>query len=220
VKDQAEDTDGDATLDALERTRCLAHRITGNDGGSLGLHPAVYFYGPSGRHIAALFMGVAIVIASKLTNNDQHFFRKFTDCRADLEEALISYKALIASIIGRTTSAKRYSTAATLFEYLVDSYSRGKAPSEQDLVDNAGVTGKIFVGSEYGGAQKFSADTKSAVYLREALQSALRCGHCRGYLDPNKSVSYDHRVRLREGGTGKDSNCQLMHPYCNQSAKG
>ncbi|MCV5626719.1 HNH endonuclease [Escherichia coli] len=42
---------------------------------------------------------------------------------------------------------------------------------------------------------------------------------CQGYLDTEKSVSYDHIVRVREGGDGNSDNVQLTHPYCNQSVK-
>ncbi|WP_373366665.1 HNH endonuclease [Vibrio parahaemolyticus] len=42
---------------------------------------------------------------------------------------------------------------------------------------------------------------------------------CNGYLDVDKSVSYDHIERVREGGHGMATNIQLTHPYCNQTIK-
>jgi hypothetical protein len=37
--------------------------------------------------------------------------------------------------------------------------------------------------------------------------------------DPNKSVSYDHIVRVSEGGSGDQTNVQMVHPYCNTGYK-
>jgi len=34
-----------------------------------------------------------------------------------------------------------------------------------------------------------------------------------------KSVSYDHIVRVRDGGPGDLDNLQLTHPYCNQAVR-
>ena len=70
-----EDESGDATIVALEKARRLAGWITGNDNGSLGLHPAVYFYGPTGLHASPMFMGTVSLVARKLANNDGAFFR-------------------------------------------------------------------------------------------------------------------------------------------------
>jgi hypothetical protein len=51
------------------------------------------------------------------------------------------------------------------------------------------------------------------------LKSALKCPICDGYLDPIRSVSYDHIIRVQDGGIGSSGNCDLTHPYCNQSVK-
>jgi len=219
VEDEPEDVNGDGTILALDRTLQLAGRITGNDNGSLGLHPAVYFYGPSGTHMGALFMGMATLIADKLVNNDKTFFRKFSQVRKTVEEALVQHKRLIAAVIQNTRSGKRYDVIADLLMYLIDSYAKGSFPTEQDIVNQAGVEGKIILGSEKQDSTRFSPETKSAIYLRDALAAALRCGICGGYLDPDKSVSYDHITRVREGGTGVEDNGQMAHHYCNQSVK-
>jgi hypothetical protein len=164
-----------------------------------------------------LFMGMANLLAKRLANNDSGFFIKFTKCRKQLEDALVTHKPLIGAIVQQTHSGKRYATVATLFDYLIESFATGKNPTEQEMVEKVGVAGKIIVGTEYGAAHHFSDDTKSAVFLSQALRTALRCPICGGYLDPNKSVSYDHKEPLREGGTGQDENCQLTHPFCNNA---
>jgi hypothetical protein len=57
VEDVEEDLTGEKTVQLLRQGLSLAQRITGNENGSLGLHPAVYFYGPTGRHSGPMFMG-------------------------------------------------------------------------------------------------------------------------------------------------------------------
>ena len=219
VSEQAEDTDGAATVNALSRSLRLARRITGNDGGSLGLLPAIYFYGPSGRHVSSMFLGTSKLIAKKLANNDPGFFPKFTAVRERLETILMAQKELIASILQKTISTRRIDRYADLLEKTISRLAAGETVTDQTLVADAGLVGKIFVGSESGWAKQFSDDTKSAVFLKAALKAAIKCSVCGGYLDPAKSVSYDHHVDLKHGGTGDDANCHLTHPYCNQTYK-
>ena len=63
----------------------------------------------------------------------------------------------------------------------------------------------------------FSDEDKSTAFIRKALSAALICPLCEGLLDPQKSVSFDHKQRVREGGKGTAENCDLVHPYCNSS---
>lgn len=222
VEDINEDPTGSETIKALRSAQKLTARITGNKDGSLGLHPAVYFYGPSGRHSAALFMGIAQLFAEKLVNNDGNFFRKFTIARRGMEPFLIAHKRLFALIAQQTRSSRRHEIIAKLFDYMVSEFSAGRTVSKESLVLEAGLRVDVVVSDENNAleAVRFSDETKSAAYIRDALSTALRCPECGGFIDPGKSVSYDHKIRISEGGSGADSNCQLMHPYCNQAVKG
>lgn len=220
VADLTEDVDGSATITVLTKALDLARRITGNHAGSLGLHPAVYFYGPTGRHLGPMFMGVTILIARKLSENNDSFFKTFTKVRAKLEKVLITHKELVATIVQKPISSKRALVYATLIDKLVDALADDREVREVDLVDYAGLTGRLFVGKELGDSQRFSEDAKSATFIRTALTSAIACPICSGYLDPAKSVSYDHVTRVSEGGSGSEENCQLTHPYCNSGIKG
>jgi len=69
---------------------------------------------------------------------------------------------------------------------------------------------------KYG--RNFSTESKTAVFLREAMQSELRCAICGARLH-FKSISMDHTVRKQDGGTGSPDNAQLTHPYCNSGYK-
>ena len=215
----SDDPDGLQTLQTLTVTLGLVQRITGNDGGSLGLHPAVYFYGPTGRHSSPMFMGMITLIAKKLVNNDKNFFKKFSTVRGSLEKILIEYKDLIATILQKQVSHKRVEHYANLLSKIVDSLVANHEISELDLVKFSGLDGKIIVGQGSNGPKRFSDDTKSQIFIRTALASASKCPICNGYLDTAKSVSYDHVIRVQDGGTATASNLQLTLPYCNQSVK-
>lgn len=219
LEETSDDEDGEATIKVLEKIYKLATRITGNDNGSLGLHPAVYFYGPTGRHSGPMFMGTMIVMAQKLTNNNKEFFKKFSSVRESLEELLVSEKDLIATILQKHISTRRAEKYAFLLDQLVTFLSEDRSVDQAELVRMAGLEGKIVVGFEGTTSKDFSEDVKSAAFIKVALNSAIKCPICNGYIDHEKSVSYDHIERAQDGGVGKLSNCSLTHPYCNQSVK-
>lgn len=219
VGDMDDDVDGTLTVGVLKRGLELMQRITGNDRGSLGLHPAVYFYGPTGRHSGAMFMGTIGLIAGKLANNDKNFFVKFTKVRHDLEKKLIENKDLIATILQRLLSTKRVERYTLLLDHIITALADGQDVGEQDLVAWSGLDGRVVLGSASESATRFSDDTKSEVFISEALRSAVKCPICSGYLDAAKSVSYDHIQRVEDEGVGSAGNLQLTHPYCNQSVK-
>ena len=220
IKDQPDDLSGDESIKILNNSLKLAKRMTGNDKGSLGLHPAVYFYSPSGNHSVQFFMGMAMLIAKKLVNNDSDFFKRFTKIRKRFEEDLLNKKSLLSAITQQIRSNQRYEIISKLFESMVAKLEKvGDGLTDIEIVELCGVKGKLFISKEKTTGKQFSLDTKSAVYLKEALNNALRCPVCEGYLDPRKSVSYDHSIPLRGGGLGNEENLQLTHPYCNQSIK-
>ena len=214
-----DDADGRATVLTLSKSLGLVRRITGNDSGSLGLHPAVYFYGPTGRHSGPMFMGTVALLGLKLANNDQTFFPKFTSVRSKLEDVLVTHKDLIATILQRTASAGRVARYTTMLGKVIERLLVASTITEEELVAFANLDGKVLVGTSAEAGKSFSDDAKSLVFIKSALTSAMRCPICQGYLDTEKSMSYDHIVRAREGGDGHALNLQLTHPYCNQSVK-
>jgi len=214
-----DDVTGDLTIGVLKNSLKLAQRITGNDRGSLGLHPAVFFYGPSGRHSGPMFMGTVALFGKKLSNNDKEFFKKFTRIRSKLEDTLIQNKDLIATILQKHISNKRVASYTNLLDNIIKHLDAGNVVNESDLVIFSDLQGKIVLGSAQNTSKSFSEDSKSAAFITTALTSAIKCPICNGYIDAEKSVSYDHIERVRENGKGNTENCQLTHPYCNQSVK-
>ena len=219
ISDQDDDKDGGGTVDVLGLILELSRRITGNDHGSLGLHPAVYFYGPSGQHQAPMFMGTALLLKRKLLNNDPTFFSKFTTRRATLEKGLVDHKSTIATILQSYGSKHRVEKYALFLDNLIERAGDPKEITNEEIVSLSGLTGKVFVGSPSSGAVDFTDDVKSESFIKKALEGAVKCPICKGYMDPSKSVSYDHIKKKQEGGGGAVTNCDLTHPYCNQSIK-
>lgn len=219
IEETSDDVNGKSTITILEKTLKLSQRVTGNDKGSLGLHPAVYFYGPSGRHSGPMFMGTMQLIGKKIANNDKAFFQKFTKSREKLESILIDKKELLATILQKHVSPKRIDRYEQLLDSLIETISKGNTPTDQEIATLSGLEGKIVVGGNISTGKDFSDDAKSEAFIRIAIDSAIKCKICSGYLDTTKSISYDHGVRARDGGKGSAKNCNLTHPYCNQSIK-
>lgn len=220
VPDTDDDVTGESTIGTLSKALALAKRITGNDSGSLGLHPAIYFYGPSGRHSSAMFMGTVSLFARHIANNDKNFFLRFTNVRPKLETVLITHKDLVATILQKHISRQRNEKYEALLEKAVSSLNEGVELTEGWLVEASGLTGKALTGAANPEATRFTDDDKSEIFISTALQSVPVCPICRGYMDVEKSVSYDHVTRVRDGGKRGAANGQLSHPFCNQSVKG
>jgi HNH endonuclease len=69
-----------------------------------------------------------------------------------------------------------------------------------------------------GSSSQFSRETKSATFLRDAINGAPRCSICKSLLHFN-SIQIDHVVRREDGGLGVLENAQLAHPFCNSTVK-
>ncbi|HBR2092102.1 DUF262 domain-containing protein (plasmid) [Klebsiella pneumoniae] len=217
---EAEDNDGLKTINCLRQSIKLFNRITGNDRGSLGLHPAVYFYGPSGRHSSPMFLGTSFLIAKHIRNNNKKFFSDFISIRESLEKILIEKKDLIALIIQKVSSRRRSTAYMDIIEKLIIDLLSGKTEiSDDSIVKYGGFTGKVLNGVQNIQSSDFSDDVKSEAFINAALKGCIKCDICSGYIDASKSISYDHDGRKRDGGVGSLDNCRLTHPYCNQAVK-
>lgn len=220
IGDYVDDVDGTETINILRRGILTIRRVTGNEAASLGLHPAVYFYNEKGKHSRFLFLGMIDLVAKKLRNNDSGFFKRFTQARSILELVLLQNKSLIGILLQNTGKGVRVTRMREMFEFLVDEISAGREVTPEGLIARLGGKGRVFDITTGGTSSGFSEDAKSTIYLSSAMSSAAKCPECDGWLFPLKSASYDHVVRVREGGTGAAENGQLMHPYCNTAMKG
>jgi hypothetical protein len=215
----AEDLDGQDTLDILKRLKRNVKWVTGNDASSLGLHPAVYFYTERGKHSRFLFLGVFKCISDKIRNNNKGWFSKFTNVRSDLEKMLIDRKSLINQGLSNVNSNQRIERVEALLNHSVAMLSQGSKIADKDILQMLGLEGSAGSLSIIDVPKGFSKDVKSAVFLQDALDNAVKCKICGGYLHAEKSVSYDHKIALKDGGPGSVNNAQLTHPYCNTGIK-
>lgn len=219
VESFEDDLDGQLTFSVMKKVTALASRITGNDKGSLGLHPAIYYYGPSGRHSTPMFLGTASLVADKMANNDKNFFKYFTEIRGRLESVLIEHKDLIATILQKSISNYRVPRYHDLLNSIITALKDNIEVGEKEIISLSGLEGKIIAGDFKKTSVKISDDDKSKVFIDVALKNGIKCSICGGYIDVEKSVSYDHIEPVRDGGLGASENTQLTHPYCNQSVK-
>lgn len=220
-KELADDNDGSSTIDVLTKCRQVARRINSEHPGSLGLHPAVYFYSQSGSYKIASFLAITSLVMD-LDESDS--FEKFTKVRSDFEDMLVSYDYLIQQIVRKYRSA--LSSHGFIKEFCmacIEGLAAGRKPPEiiKDITSqpafNYLVPG-LWTTEVAATYSDFSVESKSAAFIREALTSAPRCAICGARIHRN-SVTIDHIVRKADGGGGTLDNAQLAHPYCNTTYK-
>jgi hypothetical protein len=213
------DIDGTQTLAYLKKVRVLSSRISGNHPSSLGLHPAVYFYGATGRYQPPAFLATVRFIQEI---DERDAFKKFTDGRQRFEEFLLAYRYFTNQIIGKYGSGTRsLDPLVALYRTILDCVIDNEPDSE--IVKKLQAAPKLNFLKEMTEEDRthnrnFSRDTKSMTFLRDALQKALRCKICNARIH-KKSISIDHIVRKQDGGGGNPENAQLTHPYCNTGYK-
>lgn len=220
IDEYEDDTTGEQTVTVIKNSYQVLNRISGNSPGSLGLHPAVYFYNERGKYSRFLFLGMVAVIQDKIRDNNTQWFRKFTEARARLEMFLVSNKSVIGMLLQNLAKGQRVPKIKHLIEFLVTSLrDPDKSVTIEEAIAELGLTGRILDVKMIQTHPVITDDTKTEIYLKQAIPRALICPICGGVLDVNKSMTYDHVERVCEGGSGDVSNVQLAHPYCNTGYK-
>lgn len=216
-----DDQTGEETISVLKRVRDLVLVINGNIPGSIGLHPAVYFYSQDGRFKSSAFLGM-IKFVSELVKRKK--LDDFTRARKRLESFLLEYDFLAQQVNRKLRTADRsYPFIAKFFQLAMEGVLGGLTDAKivTSIRKDADFDYLATARPKPAKAQrsvKFDSDTKSEIYIRAALSSVPRCGICGGYVHVN-SISIDHKVRRRQGGSATASNGQLSHPYCNTGHK-
>jgi hypothetical protein len=214
------DIDGSDTLKVLRMSRQIGARLAGNNAESLGLHPAVYFYNERGVYARHLFLGMTRLIAERVRNNDSQFFKKLTRVRKKLEEFLMENKSLIGQAFANVNREARVARVRDMLANLIDSFNKGEKFTTEDIFASIGLGGRILDVRNLTTGSKVSEATKAALAISAGLKGAPTCPICHGLLYPKKSVSYDHNVPVRKGGSGAKENIRMTHPYCNTGVKG
>ena len=215
----ADDLTGNETVNMLKKARKIAFRINSNDPSSLGLHPIVYFYSQDGRYKTASFYAT-IAFVKQL--EEKKNFSNFISVRSDFEEILLQNEYLVQQI------NRKYRSALLSYIHIKDFYfaiiEQLKIGTEKNKV-----IPEIMKSEKYSylttsidqievSTTKFSAERKSAVYIKEALNAAPKCKICKGYIHRN-SITIDHIERKSDWWLGNLDNWQIAHPYCNTTFK-
>jgi hypothetical protein len=199
----AEDPDGTATVTFLKNTRRSLSRLAGTAPQSLGLHPAVYFYSATGNYQPTAFLAAINFVQEMVDRNE---LQSFTAYRYAFEELLLKYKHFINLIGKQYGSGTRGLTALMkLYRYLFDGVVSGKSDIEivPLILDDERLKFLApIVDADKGTKKNFTSERKSAVFLRQAIDSAPRCGICKARVH-RTSISIDHVKRIADGGIGQ-----------------
>ena len=214
-----DDSNGEETLKYLQKVRKVAWRINSVHPSSLGLHPIVYFYSSDGRHKPASFYAVTAWIIESESKNT---FKEFIKIRPQFENLLLKYDYLIQDI------QRRHRQAINSYPHIKDFFIEcigiiSKCNSIEDTIAEV-IKNKKFNYLKVDKTKvditsaEFTTERKSAIFIKEALDSAVRCNICKGLIHQN-SMTFDHITRKEDGGTGDIDNGQIAHPYCNSTVK-
>lgn len=219
-KSLEDDKIGDVTINYLRQTRKVAWRINSVHPSSLGLHPIVYFYSIEGKHKPASFYYTVALILELERNNSYNSFVKVRD---DFEKFLLEYDYILSQITRNYRSATRSIVHVNeLFTRLIAELNAGTSLKDaiQKIIklDKFKFLKMEDIDDENNIFRDFTTDTKSEVFLRQAIKNGLRCKICNGYLHKN-AITIDHIQRKEDGGLGIPDNGQLTHPYCNTTYK-
>lgn len=214
-----DDATGDGTVQVLRNSLEIANTITGGSSGSLGLHPAIYFYNERGKQSRFLLLGMTYLIAEIIKNNNRSWLKRFTGVRSKVEAFLVESKSMIGAILQNLNKASRVPKMRDLFKFLVNDFHEGKNVTPESVFEQLGLAGQVIAVRAKQVSTKVTDNTKSIIALRDSISSGVKCPVCGGLLDPGKSVSYDHKTRKREQGTGDVENVQRTHPFCNTGFK-
>ena len=142
--------------------------------------------------------------------------------RQNFEKAIYEYDYVVQQIFRKYRSA--YSSAKHISSFyfkLLETLNSGKEIDESiKLVasDDAFNYLSFSQDKEEVTSVDFSQERKSAIYIREVIDTAPKCNICNGLIHIN-SITFDHIKRKQDGGIGVISNGQIAHPYCNSTYK-
>ncbi len=223
-KEIAEDGDGQTTLNYLINCKNIIRRINSSHPGSLGLHPAVYFYSKEGLYKVASFFAVVSLVAEL---EQKKRLNSFTDIRQTFEDVLVKYDYVFQQIVRKSRSAiASYPIIKDVYLSLIAKLQEGKTGdlAVTEIVNQPGYSyinltvDTLENSMSSAGNTDFSRETKSRAYITEALTRVIKCKICQGFLHIN-SMSVDHIQRKSDGGSRSIDNAQMVHPYCNTGYK-
>lgn len=215
------DANGENTVNFLKNTRKIAWRINSVHASSLGLHPIIYFYSKEGKYLTASFHAVTNLILELIRKNK---LKEFIRAREEFEKFIVNYNYVTqqimrkyrSSILGRPHISRFY---LSIIEKINEGLNYNEAIKK--VIENEDFRYIVLAGDnkdiEYA-RKNFDRESKSAVFIQDALENGIKCHICKGFIHRN-SMTIDHIIRKADGGKGQVDNGQLAHPYCNSTFK-
>lgn len=217
VEAEAVDKSGEATAAYLDKTYALVKYIAGQHPGSLGLHPAVYFWGATGSHQPTVFLAVLAFVQELVIKNE---LRLFTLHRARLEEFLVSNSDIGKFILKKHGGWKRsIRPIKDMLRIILSGLEMQKSDGqiEGDLLKARPDAETAEFQIERDSKRNWK-ETRSAAKRNAVLASAPRCPICKARMVITQA-SADHDQRRADGGGDGIENIQLTHQYCNTGFK-
>lgn len=219
-----EDDDGQSTLSFLRNVRNQLQLITTNYSGSLGLHPLVYCYSSTGNFQPNAFLAT-IAFAQKLNEKQKKI--AFTEYRSRFENYLLKNRAFVSLTMSRLGASGRSQPRLVDMYWIILSMMWNGIGDDEIL--SRLTTQKEFAhlkqlevpppGAEFDSQNKSpSKASRSSAFIRLAMEKPLKCEICGAAMHCN-SITFDHIVRVREGGGYKAKDLQPTHPFCNSGYK-
>jgi hypothetical protein len=215
-----EDSDGSTTIRYLTEVRALLWRLCAVHPSSLGMHPALYFYSPTGVFQSTALLSFATLYKGWRTND----FIEFTRVRAGFEEFLMeSHRSITEAIRQLGSGVRSRPRIISLWKAIIGELRANKSVREvyDTLISKDEFAFLVepldrLVGDTSG--QEFRRGTKTAAYLRDAVKTAPKCPTCGGLLHRN-GMQTGHQLARREGGSADLSNAIMQHPFCNSTVQ-
>jgi hypothetical protein len=213
-----EDTDGSKTIAYLINARATVWRLCSTHASSLGLHPALYFYSPTGVFQAAAFLSFVSLFKEYSTAD----FLDFIKVRSGFEAFIMGHRSITEAVRKLGSGSRSRPRVLSLYKAIFKHLHEGQTPDQ--------TFGKLALLPEYsflfqeavedmftdGEGKPFPRDVKGAAFLRDALPTAPKCVTCGGLLHRN-GMQTGHVVHKRDGGSGEVSNAVMQHPFCNST---
>jgi hypothetical protein len=216
-----DDLEGQETINHLRNARKIAWRINSVHASSLGLHPIIYFYSKEGKHKTGSFYAITNFILQLIKLNN---LNNFINAREEFEKFLIEYDYIPTQINRKQRSSLKGLPHVTEFYLEMINYINSGKDYKESVKALIKTERFKYVTLEDDNDElpffhrNFDSDSKSAVFISEALQSGIKCKICNGFIHSN-SITIDHKERKEDGGDGNPYNGQLAHPYCNSTYK-
>lgn len=180
-----DDSDGTETIKYLKRCRKIIRRISGTHASSLGLHPAVYFYGTNGRYQPSAFLAMVSTFQNFEESNK---FVEFTGIRPSFETFLLNHKDFISQVtykLGTRLKTANKNEAfrggipkiAYLFNFAIDGFIAGKTEEQilAEIQNDQNLNFLKLLPTDEIKSADFSTVEKSKVFLKEAINNLNKC---------------------------------------------